>query len=429
MVKQLMNCLFGGRLCDGGGCWDCVLRVRVSTKLGKFFAMNLHEYQTRGLFEKYGVAVPPGLLATTAAEAGEATTKLKSDLWVVKAQVHAGGRGKAGGVKLVKSAAEAQAAAAGMLGRNLVTYQTDAKGQPVNSVFVTVGVDIARELYLAILLDRSAGRLVMMASTEGGVEIEKVAHETPEKIFKETIDPALGLQAYQARNLAFALKLEGSQVASAVTFMLNLYKMYLETDASMIEINPLVVTKAGEVQALDGKVTLDDNALFRHPELAAMDDLSQQDSRESEARKYDLNYVGLDGNIGCMVNGAGLAMATMDIIKHIGAAKGAAPANFLDVGGGADEAKVTAALTIILGDPQVKGILINIFGGIMKCDIIANGIVAAAKAAKLHVPLVVRLEGTNVELGNTILADSGLPIITASSLKDAAEKIVGAIAK
>lgn len=391
--------------------------------------MNLHEYQTRGLFEKYGVAVPPGILATTAAEAAEATAKLKSDLWVVKAQVHAGGRGKAGGVKLVKSAAEAQAAAAGMLGRNLVTYQTDAKGQPVNSVFVTVGVDIARELYLAVLLDRSAGRLVMMASTEGGVEIEKVAHETPEKIFRETIDPAVGLQPYQARNLAFALKLEGDQVNKAVGFMLNLYKMYMDTDASMVEINPLVVTKAGDVQALDGKVTLDENALFRHPDLAAMEDLSQQDSRESEARKYDLNYVGLDGNIGCMVNGAGLAMATMDIIKHIGAAKGAAPANFLDVGGGADEAKVTAALKIILGDTQVKGILINIFGGIMKCDIIANGIVAAAKAVKLHVPLVVRLEGTNVELGNKILADSGLPIITANSLKDAAEKIVGAIGK
>ncbi len=391
--------------------------------------MNLHEYQTRGLFEKYGVSVPPGILATTAAEAAEATAKLKSDLWVVKAQVHAGGRGKAGGVKLVKSAAEAQAAAAGMLGRNLVTYQTDAKGQPVNSVFVTVGVDIARELYLAVLLDRSAGRLVMMASTEGGVEIEKVAHETPEKIFRETIDPAVGLQPYQARNLAFALKLEGDQVNKAVGFMLNLYKMYMDTDASMVEINPLVVTKAGDVQALDGKVTLDENALFRHPDLAAMEDLSQQDSRESEARKYDLNYVGLDGNIGCMVNGAGLAMATMDIIKHIGAAKGAAPANFLDVGGGADEAKVTAALKIILGDTQVKGILINIFGGIMKCDIIANGIVAAAKAVKLHVPLVVRLEGTNVELGNKILADSGLPIITANSLKDAAEKIVGAIGK
>lgn len=390
--------------------------------------MNLHEYQTRELFGKYGVAVPPGILATTPAEAEKAAKALEADLWVVKAQVHAGGRGKAGGVKLVKSPAEAKEAAAGMLGKNLITYQTDAKGQPVNSVFVTVGVDIARELYLAILLDRSQGRLVLMASTEGGVEIEKVAHETPEKIIKETIDPALGLQPYQARNIAFALGLEGTQVAKAVTFMLNLYTMYLETDAAIIEINPLVITKSGDVQALDGKVVLDDNGLFKHPELLAMDDTTQHDPREAEARKYDLNYVGLDGNIGCMVNGAGLAMATMDIIKHIGEAKGAAPANFLDVGGTADEARVTAALKLILGDKQVKGILINIFGGIMKCDVIANGIVAAAKAVKLHVPLVVRLEGTNVELGNKILAESGLPIIAGHSLRDAAEKIVAAIA-
>jgi succinyl-CoA synthetase beta subunit len=391
--------------------------------------MNLHEYQTRDLFSKYGVAVPPGILATTAAEAEAAAKKLEASLWVVKAQVHAGGRGKAGGVKLVKSAAEAGTAAAGMLGKNLITYQTDAKGQPVNSVFVTVGIDIARELYLAILLDRSAGRLVMMASTEGGVEIEKVAHETPEKIIKESIDPALGLQAYQARNLAFALGLEGTQVAKAVTFMLNLYTMYIETDAAIIEINPLVVTKDGDVQALDGKVVLDDNGLFRHPDLAALDDTTQHDPRETEARKWDLSYVGLDGNIGCMVNGAGLAMATMDIIKHIGEKQGAAPANFLDVGGGADEEKVTAALKILLGDTQVKGVLINIFGGIMKCDTIANGIVAAAKAVNLHVPMVVRLEGTNVELGNKILAESGLPIITGNSLKDAAEKIVAAISK
>jgi succinyl-CoA synthetase beta subunit len=391
--------------------------------------MNLHEYQTRDLFSKYGVAVPPGILAKNAAEAELAAEKLNAALYVVKAQVHAGGRGKAGGVKLVKTAKEAGAAAAGMLGRNLITYQTDAKGQPVNSVFVTVGIDIARELYLAILLDRSSSRLVMMASTEGGVEIEKVAHETPEKIIKETIDPALGLQAYQARNLAFALGLEGTQVGKAVTFMLNLYKMYLETDAAIIEINPLVVTKDGDVQALDGKVVLDDNGLFRHPDLAVLDDTTQHDPRETEARKYDLNYVGLDGNIGCMVNGAGLAMATMDIIKHIGEKQGAAPANFLDVGGGADEEKVTAALKILLGDTQVKGVLINIFGGIMKCDTIANGIVAAAKAVNLHVPMVVRLEGTNVELGNKILAESGLPIIAGNSLKDAAEKIVAAIGK
>ena len=387
--------------------------------------MNLHEYQTRELFGKYGVAVPPGILATTPAEAEKAAKALEADLWVVKAQVHAGGRGKAGGVKLVKSPAEAKEAAAGMLGKNLITYQTDAKGQPVNSVFVTVGVDIARELYLAILLDRSQGRLVLMASTEGGVEIEKVAHETPEKIIKETIDPALGLQPYQARNIAFALGLEGTQVAKAVTFMLNLYTMYLETDAAIIEINPLVITKSGDVQALDGKVVLDDNGLFKHPELLAMDDTTQHDPREAEARKYDLNYVGLDGNIGCMVNGAGLAMATMDIIKL----NGEFPANFLDVGGGANKEKVTAAFKIILKDPAVKGILVNIFGGIMKCDIIADGIVAAAKEVNLSVPLVVRLEGTNVEQGKQILEGSGLPIVSAADLGDAAKKIVAEVRK
>ncbi len=382
--------------------------------------MNIHEYQAKEIFRTYGVAVPEGKVAKTADEAEAASQALGTPITVVKAQVHAGGRGKAGGVKVCKSPADAKAAAAALLGTRLVTYQTDAKGQPVNSVYVESGIDIARELYLAMLLDRSSSRLVLMVSTEGGMEIEEVAKNHPEKIFRETIDPTTGLMPYQARNLAFALKLKDAEVNNAVKFMLSLYKMYTETDAAMIEINPLVVTKQGGVMALDGKVAFDDNALFRHPDILALDDTTQHDPRESEARKYDLNYVGLSGEIGCMVNGAGLAMATMDIIAHYGSA----PANFLDVGGGADEEKVTAALKIILADTQVKGILINIFGGIMKCDTIANGIVSAARATNLHVPLVVRLEGTNVEKGNEILATSGLPIIAAHSLADAAEKIV-----
>lgn len=385
--------------------------------------MNIHEYQAKELFRKYGVAVPEGFVANTGAEAEAASAKLGTPITVVKAQVHAGGRGKAGGVKVVKSPAAAREAAEALLGTNLVTFQTDAKGQPVSKVYVESGIDIARELYLALTLDRAQGRLVLMASTEGGMEIEEVAHSHPEKIFRETIDPALGLMPYQAQNIAFALGLSGDEVKNAIKFMLNLSKAYIELDCAMIEINPLVITKSGGVMALDGKVSFDDNALFRHPDIAALNDPTQQDSREVEAAKYDLNYVGLEGEIGCMVNGAGLAMATMDVIKFAGSE----PANFLDVGGGADEAKVTAALKIILGDPQVKGVLINIFGGIMKCDIIANGIVAACKTVKLGVPLVVRLEGTNVELGNDILAKSGLPIITANSLADGAAKIVAAI--
>lgn len=385
--------------------------------------MNIHEYQAKELFRKYGVAVPEGFVATTPSEAQDASKRLGTPITVVKAQVHAGGRGKAGGVKVCKSPEDAYAAAEKLLGTNLVTFQTDAKGQPVHKVYVESGIDIARELYLAMTLDRGQGRLVLMASTEGGMEIEEVAHSHPEKIFRETVDPLLGLCPYQAQNIAFALGLKGDEVKNAVKFMLNLYKGYVEMDCAMIEINPLVVTKQGAVVALDGKVSFDDNALFRHADLAELDDVTQHDPRESEARKHDLNYVGLDGEIGCMVNGAGLAMATMDIIKF----SGSAPANFLDVGGTADEARVTAALKLILGDKQVKGILINIFGGIMKCDVIANGIVAAAKAVNLHVPLVVRLEGTNVELGKKILAESGLPIISADSLADAAHKIVNAI--
>ena len=386
--------------------------------------MNIHEYQAKELFRKYGVAVPQGMVADTPEAAEAASASLGTAITVVKAQVHAGGRGKAGGVKVCKSPAEAKAAAEALLGTRLVTYQTDANGQPVHKVYVESGIDIARELYVALLLDRAQGRLVLMASTEGGMEIEEVAKNTPEKIFRETIDPLLGLMPYQAQNIAFALGLQGPEVKNAVKFMLNLSKAYQDLDCAMIEINPLVVSKQGDVMALDGKVSFDDNALFRHPDIAALEDESQSDPREVEARKYDLNYVGLDGAIGCMVNGAGLAMATMDIIKL----SGSSPANFLDVGGGADEAKVTAALKIILADPQVKGILINIFGGIMKCDVIANGIVAAAKAVSVHVPLVVRLEGTNVELGKEILAKSGLDIIAADSLADAANKVVAAVA-
>lgn len=387
--------------------------------------MNIHEYQAKQIFHSYGVAIPAGFTATTGAAAEEAAKKLGTAITVVKAQVHAGGRGKAGGVKVCKSPAEAKAAAQALLGTNLVTYQTDAKGQPVNLVYVESGVEIARELYLAILLDRTSSRLVLMASTEGGMEIEKVAHETPEKIFRETIDPALGLMPYQARNIAFALGLAGDEVNNAVKFMLALYKVYTDLDCAVVEINPLVVTRQGEVLALDGKVTLEDNGLYRHPELLELDDVTQHDPRESEARKHELNYVGLEGEIGCMVNGAGLAMATMDVIKHMGSS----PANFLDVGGTADEARVTAALKLILADKQVKGILINIFGGIMKCDVIAAGIIAAAKAVNIRIPVVVRLEGTNVELGKKLLAESGLALISADSLADAAKKIVEAIRK
>ena len=385
--------------------------------------MNIHEYQAKEILQKFGVSVPAGMVAKTPAEARAAAEKLGGDLWVVKAQVHAGGRGKAGGVKLARSLADVEAMAKGMLGTTLVTHQTGPEGQPVHLVYVTTGVDIASELYLSIVLDRATSHLVMMASAEGGVEIEEVAEHSPEKIIKEQIDPTTGLMPFQARNLAFKLGLEGDQIKHAVKFMMALYNAYVATDASIVEINPMVVTTSGEVVCLDAKFNFDDNALFRHKDIAAMQDPTQEDAREVAAGKYDLNYIALDGNIGCMVNGAGLAMATMDIIKHVGGA----PANFLDVGGGATEEKVTAAFKIILSDENVKGILVNIFGGIMKCDIIANGVVAAAREVKLNVPLVVRLEGTNVEAGKKILAESGLPIMAADSLSDAAEKIVGAV--
>ena len=385
--------------------------------------MNIHEYQAKEILAKFGVAVPAGIVVKSGEEAKKAAEKLGGDLWVVKAQVHAGGRGKAGGVKLAKSKDEVAKLTEEMLGIQLVTFQTDEHGQPVNSVYITEGVDIARELYLSILLDRATSKLVLMASAEGGVEIEEVAEKTPEKIFKEQINPTTGLMPYQARNIAFKLGFEGDQVKKAVKFMMSLYKAYEKTDAAIVEINPLVVTEDGDVVCLDAKMNFDTNAMYRQKDVADMRDPSQEDEREVKASEYDLNYIALDGSIGCMVNGAGLAMATMDIIKHYGGA----PANFLDVGGGATEEKVTEAFKLILSDSNVKGILVNIFGGIMKCDVIANGVVAAAKQVDLNVPLVVRLEGTNVEQGKKILKESGLPIKAAGDLADAAQKIVSAV--
>lgn len=385
--------------------------------------MNIHEYQAKQILAKYGVAVPAGEVASSAEEAKQAAAKLGGSVWVVKAQVHTGGRGKAGGVKVCKTVDDVAAATQGMLGQILVTHQTGPEGLPIEKVYVEAGSNIARELYLGLILDRSSGRLLMMASTEGGMDIEEVAEHTPEKILKEVIDPTVGLMPYQARNLAFALGFEGEQLGKAVKFMLALYKAYVETDASIVEINPMVVTKEGDVLCLDAKMNFDGNALFRQKAIAALRDTTQEDEREVAASQYDLSYIALDGNIGCMVNGAGLAMATMDIIKHYGGQ----PANFLDVGGGATEEKVTAAFKIILSDSQVKGILVNIFGGIMKCDIIARGVVAAARQVELKVPLVVRLEGTNVKEGKQILAESGLPIKAADNLADAAEKIVAAV--
>ncbi len=385
--------------------------------------MNIHEYQAKALLAKYGVAVPRGKVAYTPQEAEEAAQALDGSVWVVKAQIHAGGRGKGGGVKVTKSIDEVVEAAKAMIGMTLVTHQTGPAGKEVKRVYIEEGCDIARELYLGVLLDRATSRITIMASTEGGMDIEEVAASTPEKIIRVTIDPASGLQPFHARRLAFGLGLEGKQVSSAVKFLTAIYKAYLETDASLIEINPLVVTGAGEVLALDAKMNFDDNALYRQADIADLRDESEEDPRELAAARHDLNYIKLDGNIGCMVNGAGLAMATMDIIKL----HGGEPANFLDVGGGATGERVTEAFKIILSDPDVDGVLVNIFGGIMRCDVIAEGIVGAARSVSLHVPLVVRLEGTNVDLGKKILADSGLPIISANDLGDAAEKMVHAV--
>jgi succinyl-CoA synthetase beta subunit len=385
--------------------------------------MNIHEYQAKQLLAKYGVAVPRGSVAYTPEEAEMAARELGGPVWVVKAQIHAGGRGKGGGVKVVKSIDEVRAMAGKMLGMKLVTHQTGPAGKEVKRVYVEEGCDIKRELYLGMLLDRKIGRLTMMASTEGGMDIEHVAATRPEKILKVAIDPATGMMPYHARRLAYGLGLVGSQVGSATKFMLGMYKAFTDLDCSIVEINPLVVTGAGAVLALDAKMNFDDNALFRQKAVAELRDVDEEDPAEREASQHELNYIKLSGNIGCMVNGAGLAMATMDIIKLYGSD----PANFLDVGGGATKERVTQAFKIILSDPNVEGILINIFGGIMRCDVIAEGVVAAAREVSLHVPLVVRLEGTNVELGKKILAQSGLPIVTGDNLADAAEKVVKAV--
>ena len=386
--------------------------------------MNLHEYQAKALFKDYGMPVPASLVASTPEEAREAASKLTTDKVVVKAQVHAGGRGKAGGVKLVDTAGEAADYAESMLGTNLVTIQTDDKGQPINTVLVEETCDIADELYLGMVIDRGSQRVVVMASTEGGMEIEKVAHETPEKILKATLNPLLGVMPYQCRELAFGLGLKGDQIKQFSKLLTGLCRMFVEKDLSLVEINPLVVTGSGDLICLDGKINVDGNALFRHEDLEALRDKSQEDERELAASEWDLNYVALEGNIGCMVNGAGLAMATMDIIKL----EGGQPANFLDVGGGATKERVAEALKIILSDPEVKGILVNIFGGIVRCDLIAEGIVAAVGEVGIEVPVVVRLEGTKAAEGRELLDESGLNLVAAADLGDAARKIVETVA-
>ena len=395
--------------------------------------MNIHEYQAKELLAKAGIAVPAGYPALSVEEAVAAAKRLPGPLWVVKAQIHAGGRGKGkykelpadakGGVRLAKSLEEVEANAREMLGNTLVTIQTGEAGKQVNRLYVTDGVDIAREYYLALLVDRASGRVAIVVSTEGGMSIEDVAHDTPEKITTLTIDPAQGFQPHHGRAVAYALKLSGETNKAAQKLARQLYDVFIATDCSMLEINPLVETVDGKLLVLDAKMSFDSNALYRHPDIEALRDESEEDPAEVEASKHDLAYIKLDGNIGCMVNGAGLAMATMDIIKL----NGAFPANFLDVGGGASKEKVTAAFKLILSDPAVEGILVNIFGGIMKCDIIADGIVAAAREVNISVPLVVRLEGTNVAEGKAILANSGLPIVAANDLGDAARKIVAEV--
>jgi succinyl-CoA synthetase beta subunit len=387
--------------------------------------MKIHEYQAKEIRRGYGVAVPKGKLVNSAAEAVAAAKELMQGkpVSVVKAQIHAGGRGKGGGVKLAKSPEQAGELFTQIHGMQLVTHQTGPAGQKVRKVYIEEGCDIARELYLGVTLDRASGRNTFMASSEGGVEIEEVAAKHPEKILRVSVDPVIGIAGYQARDLAFGLGLSGAAVNSFAKFANAMYNAYIATDASIVEINPLVVTKQGEVIALDAKINLDDNALYKHKDLAALRDPDEEDPREAQAKEFDLSYVGLEGNIGCMVNGAGLAMSTMDMIKLAGGQ----PANFLDVGGGADEAKVTAAFKILLADPQVKAVLVNIFGGIMKCDVIAAGIIAAAKQVKLTIPLVVRLEGTNVNEGKALLASSGLAITPADDLGDAARKAVAAV--
>ncbi|UJL47923.1 ADP-forming succinate--CoA ligase subunit beta [Virgibacillus sp. NKC19-16] len=385
--------------------------------------MNIHEYQGKDLLREFGVKVPDGHVAYTADEAVEAAEKLGSAVTVVKAQIHAGGRGKAGGVKIAKSKEEVRTYANEILGKTLVTHQTGPEGKEVKRLLIEEGSDIQKEYYVGVVLDRTTSRVVIMASEEGGTEIEEVAKDNPEKIFQEVIDPVIGLSPYQARRLAFNINIPDELVGKAVKFMTSLYNVFIEKDCSTAEINPLVTTGDGEVLALDAKLNFDDNALFRQKDVQELRDLDEEDEKEIEASKYDLSYISLDGNIGCMVNGAGLAMSTMDIIKHYGGD----PANFLDVGGGATAEKVTAAFKIILSDSNVKGIFVNIFGGIMKCDVIAEGVVEATKEVGLEIPLVVRLEGTNVDLGKKILDESGLNITSASSMANGAEKIVSMV--
>lgn len=387
--------------------------------------MNLHEYQAKQLFASYGLPVPRGEVAYNVEDALLVASQLSTSRWVVKAQVHAGGRGKAGGVKLVSSKDELAAVAKSMLGTRLVTYQTDARGQPVNAILVEETCEIDKELYLGAVVDRSTRRVVIMASTEGGVEIEKVAHETPEKIFKVVVDPLVGVMPFQCRETAFKLGLKDDQIKQFTHLMMGLGKMFVGCDLSLLEINPLVITKSGQLICLDGKINIDGNALFRQPKLKNMRDVSQEDDRENRASDWELNYIPLDGTIGCMVNGAGLAMATMDVIKL----HGGEPANFLDVGGGATKERVSEALKIIVSDEKVKGILVNIFGGIVRCDLIADGILAAVKEVDVKIPVVVRLEGNNAQLGAEILNKSNLNVIAATSLTDAAKKIVAAVSE
>lgn len=384
--------------------------------------MNLHEYQAKQLFAEYGLPVSKSIAVDTAEAAGKATAEIGGDKWVVKAQVHAGGRGKAGGVKLVDSAKEAEEFAAQWLGKNMVTYQTDAAGQPVAKILVETCTDIEQELYLGAVVDRSTRRVVFMASVEGGVEIEKVAQETPEKILKASIDPLTGAQPFQGRDLAFRLGLSGDQIKQFTNLFLGLAKLFHDLDLALLEINPLVITAEGKLHCLDGKINIDGNALYRQAKLREMHDPSQEDEREASAAKWDLNYVALDGNIGCMVNGAGLAMGTMDIVQL----HGGSPANFLDVGGGATKERVTEAFKIILSDENVRAVLVNIFGGIVRCDLIAEGVIGAVEEVGVEVPVVVRLEGNNAELGREVLEKSGFNIIAATSLSDAAEKVVAA---
>ncbi len=387
--------------------------------------MNLHEYQSKKIFAAYGIPVPTGEVASTADEAVAAAQKLGGPVWVVKAQVHAGGRGKAGGVKVTKDLDSVRAAASAMLGQRLVTKQTGAEGLPISQVYVESGSAIEREIYLSLTLNREKSRVAVVASAAGGMDIEEVAEHEPEKILSVTIHPAVGLEAYQARELAFGLGFNAAQMAEFTTILKALYRLYIEQDASLVEVNPLIVTKAGNLVALDAKIGIDPNALFRHPELVALRDKTQEDPIEARAAEHDLNYVSLDGDIACMVNGAGLAMATMDIIKL----HGAKPANFLDVGGGATVERVTAAFELILANPKVRAILVNIFGGIVRCDVIAEGIIAAVKKVDVKVPVVVRLEGTNAKQAREMLASSGLAVTPAEGLTDAANKVVAAARK